>query len=357
MTVPAHLNDEQVAQYLNRTLTPIELLDLDAHVSACAVCRERLYSENRAGAAVRSIRAEMQGHLEYADIVSCSEGMATEEQRAHLRDCPMCQGEVLDLSRFRTELQETRRAPATMPKRDWTRLRNPLGIAAAVLLIAGAGVWSSHRSKPAPAPLASQKPVEAPLPPAERQMLDLAIASNRFERAPVLDRLIAKKGTLLGSKSETGTFDLLAPLGTTVLTDRPVLRWTPLNGASTYVVSIFDEHFNRVAESPAIGATDWRPASPLPRGQVLYWQVSANLGGRSIHAPAPPAPEARFEVVAQEVSDRIEAVRREHPGNPLLLAVLCANAGALDDAELVLQGMDGAAAQHYKESLQKLRKP
>jgi hypothetical protein len=60
--------------------------------------------------------------------------------------------------------------------------------------------------------------------------------------------------------------------------------------------------------------------------------VTATIGGKTIHAPTPPAPEARFQVVAQEAADRIEAARRDHPANHVLLAALCAKAGDVEDA-------------------------
>jgi hypothetical protein len=95
---------------------------------------------------------------------------------------------------------------------------------------------------------------------------------------------------------------------------------------------VFDENFERVVESPAVTATEWQPYRPLARGRIYNWQVTATIAGKTIHAPTPPAPEARFQVVAQESADRIEMARREHPTNHVLLAALYAKAGDVVNA-------------------------
>jgi hypothetical protein len=117
-----------------------------------------------------------------------------------------------------------------------------------------------------------------------------------------------------------------------VVSDRPLFRWQPSPGATHYVVAIFDEDFRRAAESPAVTATEWQPENPLPRTRVLNWQVTATGGGRTVRAPQPPAPEARFEIVSAASAAEIETARRDHPANHLLLAVLLSRAGAVDEA-------------------------
>src|SRR3954454_11474665 len=120
MKETAHLTDEQLARYRDRTMSPVELLDVDSHISACAPCRDTLFVRQHAGSQIKGLRADLAGHLDHAGVVACSEGMATDEQKQHLRDCSMCQGEVLDLSRFRTELHDTPRAPIVIPSK-WPR--------------------------------------------------------------------------------------------------------------------------------------------------------------------------------------------------------------------------------------------
>jgi hypothetical protein len=356
MTQPAHLTDEQMTRYRTRELTPTELLELDHHLSACAECRGRLYAANRSSASLRELRSEFSEHLSYDQIVSCSEGSGKPVQLKHIRECSRCQAEVQDLSRFRTELEDTPRKPVVVPIKPWVRYRIPAGIAAAVLLVAGGITFSLRRptksDEAAPAPV---QHAEASLPKPEREILERALASGRLERAPILDGLIGKEGTLLGDAAKQPRLDLLNPVGTAILADEPILRWTPLDGALSYTVSVFDERFQKVQESPAVQTTEWK-TPPLPRGKVLNWQVTARTRTGTVRAPMPPAPEAKFRILDPEVGQRIEAIRRDHPGNPLLMVTLFAHEGLLDDAQAMLQAVDPVTAQTYIESLRKIRR-
>jgi hypothetical protein len=356
MTQPAHLTDEQMTRYRNSELTPPELLDLDSHLSACADCRGRLYTANRSTAGLRELRSDFSEHLEYADVVRCSEGSGNPEHLEHLRECSRCQSEVQDLSRFRTELEDTTRRPTVISIKPWVRYRFPAGIAAAMLLVAGGSFFAlRHASAPKPAAPAPVEHAEAAIPAPEREVLERALATGKLERSPILEGLLSKPGTLLGSAARQARIDLLSPVGTGVLTDRPLLRWTPVDGASSYVVSIFDEKFQKLQESPALETTEWR-AQPLPRNTILNWQVIAKTRNGTVRAPAPPAPEARFRILPPEVAQRIERIRHDHPGNPLLLAALYAHEGAIEDAQVMLQAVDQVTAQSYLESLRKIRR-
>jgi hypothetical protein len=124
------------------------------------------------------------------------------------------------------------------------------------------------------------------------------------------------------------------------------------------VVAVFDERFQKIAESPAVSAAEWTPEQPLARGRVYNWQVTAHLGGKTLRAPAPPAPEARFLIAGSDVLRQVETARREHPGNHLLLAVWMARVGALDEASRELDALgvsDAAAAEALRQSLKAIR--
>jgi hypothetical protein len=63
------------------------------------------------------------------------------------------------------------------------------------------------------------------------------------------------------------------------------------------------------------------------------------MGGRQIRAPLPPAPEARFTVLAQPEAERLQQARQRYPDAHLMLAALFAQAGALEPARQELEAL------------------
>jgi hypothetical protein len=304
---------------------------------------------------VRRLKADLAGHLEYDQIADCANGSFPPEVAQHLKECDMCRAEVDDLTQFRAELKSAPRAPIQMPAR---RIPWRLATAAAVLLAAALTVWYV-RQAPAPPPGKAaiprpMAPAEPPLSVEQNEALQLALATRRLERAPILDRLISKREVLLGSSTETKGFELEGPMGTTVLAGRPIFKWKPASGATRYVVAVFNENFDKVVESPVVTGTEWQPDQPLARGRIYNWQVTATIAGKTVHAPTPPAPEARFLVVDQETADRIEAARRDHPAIHVMLAALYAKAGDVEDAGKELDQVaatDSSTAARLRDSL------
>jgi hypothetical protein len=346
MNAASHLSDEQIARYRGRTLAPADLLDADDHLVGCDTCRDRLARTLDTLRAGSRLRASLATHLGYEAVVACAEGRGTPEDRQHLAECDLCAGEVADLRAFQGELREQPRAVVEMPARKpWqARIsRKWLAAAAVVALAAELGFWSwlNHRARPA---------AVASIPAVE---LHASVAP--FERAAVLDRLISQPGALLGAGTSAAQFELIAPMATAVTVDRPVFRWKPLGPRATYVVAVFDESFQKVAESPAIAGTEWQPERALPRGVVLNWQVTAHAGGKTVHAPMPPAPEARIEVAPEADAAAIGAARRANPADHLRIASLYVKAGALDEAEAELNQVDASTAAPFREQLRKMR--
>ena len=361
MTEAAHLDNQQLKGYQLRTLAPADLLAADAHIAGCEQCRSRL--PGAAAPALAGLRAQFTEHLDYDQIVECSEGRGGEALEQHLAECELCRGEVADLKDFRGELASFPRSKVVAMPAPVTKSRLPVwaGIAAGTILAAGFSYWSlrSRANIQPPVQIAQAPPAEAALPADQQAALQAALSDRKLERATVLDRLITKRGVLLGAPGEARTFDLTAPMGTTVLNDRPIFRWQAVRGASQYVVSLFDDAFRKITESPALTVAEWQPEQPLERGRIYNWQVTAKVGGATLRAPLPPAPEARFQVAGAEQDAQIENARREHPGNHLLLAVLMAKAGALDDTARELDALaatDAATADALRESLNEIRK-
>jgi hypothetical protein len=183
---------------------------------------------------------------------------------------------------------------------------------------------------------------------------------RRIEPSPTVSQLASPQGTLLGESGRPSGLRLIAPLGTVTPSDKPVFRWQPVTAAG-YVVAIYDAHYQKVAESPVLRQTEWTPGRSLSRGQIYTWQLTASIEGKQIRAPLPPAPEARFQVLSQAEAEQLEKAQSEHANSHLLLGILYARAGALDDAERELTALlaanpDSQLANELLSSVKQLRR-
>lgn len=142
-------------------------------------------------------------------------------------------------------------------------------------------------------------------------------------------------GVLMGEgNAENGVpFALSNPIGKVILENQPILKWKPLKDAQSYSVAIVDEKFRVVAESGKLTVTSWKPSKPLPRGTNYSWQVTATKadGSESV-SPSSPAPQARFRVVEQTLSDDINRLKNSAAPSHLALGVLYAKAGLRQEA-------------------------
>lgn len=198
-----HLTERQIEAYHQRVLRPLELLEVDDHLAACAECRLRM----AAGAPLAGALAAWE--------------KAPEEPR-------------------------------------W---RSPFLWAAAAVLVLACGLFSFRLVKP-----------DGPGP-----------SSQTVLRGPVA----------------APPFTLQAPLDAVAPGGRPTFRWTPLAGARSYRVMVFDPDFNPRADSGPLTRTDWTPDRPLPEG-TYTWQVRARRGGEEVTAPGPGQPQALFRVTAPD---------------------------------------------------------
>ena len=138
-----------------------------------------------------------------------------------------------------------------------------------------------------------------------------------------------------GSRASSKTFNLIGPLSTMISTDRPAFRWTALNGAASYTVSVFDEDLHLVRMSEPLADTQWSMLGRLKAGNVYTWIVTALRDGQEVSAPGSPA-RAEFKVLDNfELAElnRQLSKTRSHAAR----GVLYAEAGLLDDAEKAFQ--------------------
>jgi hypothetical protein len=413
--VTEHLTDRQIELYHSRTITAAELAALDKHASTCAECRTRLASaggeEEKFLSLKQALDSEAYEHLSYEQLAAYVDGTLTADEtealKEHLRTCSECQLMSSDLMVFKEEVAQDLekvfappaggRASASL----WQRLKTTLGSAftfrspvlamsfgALALLSIGIVFWFVARSlqsrdarpqvaqNPTPTPAvspsqsdaaegnnSSQAPTPVPesaqpvllalndgarrvgldeqgnvtgldeLSPAQRQAVKNALTTQQAANASALAGLSGRRAGLRGDGSKTTAFGPSSPVGKVILTDKPALSWSRLEGAEQYRVIIYDANFNAVASSPELQANTWTVPRALGRGQIYSWQVVATKGGQEIKAPVPPEAEARFKVLEQSKASEISQARKAAATSHLALGVLYAQAGLLDEAE------------------------
>ena len=329
--------------------------------------------------------------------------LADEEMLAitdHLTSCERCVLAVDDLRAFRSQVAPALNReyhPAAFPapaESRWDRLvaflpslfqRTPglaFGSAVAVLLLSVSGwlIWQTLQTKEAkqettlttppptvpPAPRVTPAPSPTPtpviaelndgegqvvldqegklsgadhLPPEYRTMLKEALTDQRLEKSPLLAGLARPASSLMSSDKQGGKFDVIEPVGKVLLADRPTFRWATLDGATGYIVEVYDEKFNLVATSSQLTANSWTAPQPLRRGGTYAWQVKAIKHGQQFKAPRPPAPQAKVRILDQAKANELAQTRRAYGSSHLALGLLYARAGLLDEAEGELRAL------------------
>ena len=171
------------------------------------------------------------------------------------------------------------------------------------------------------------------IPSPYQQVVKGALMTGRVEMPEEVHELIGKAGAFRGSSSEGNPFTVVSPIGTVIQTATPTFKWHPLSGAVSYIVSIYDSNYNKVATSRELKTTQWAVGGPLEPDRVYSWQVAATREGEEITTPASPAPEAKFKVLDQTRANELKRLRQKYPNSHLLLGILYKQSGLLDDAE------------------------
>ena len=192
-----------------------------------------------------------------------------------------------------------------------------------------------------------------------QKMAWAALAGETLAKPNVLDNLSPPPIKLSGQPAADG-FQLIGPLGRVVTEQRPNLKWRELKGATSYVVSLFDKDFNRVAESPPLSKPTWRLAVPLQRGQTYSWEVTAVKDGKEITAPVAPAPRAQFKVLEADKLNALTKLKGQRPASHLALGLTYARLGLMPEAEsefrqLVKENPDSALAKKLLRTVQSWR--
>jgi hypothetical protein len=334
----------------------------------------------------------------------------------HLTNCEHCVLTVDDLRAFRNQIAPSLAReyhPAPIPTESWWHRtagslaemfgKSPalaFGGALAVLVVAATGwlIWrtlpgrepkqeivvapppTSQPAPPAPLPPATQLVAQIndggrqvtldqegklsgadELPPAYQNMLKEALVNKRLETSSNLKGLTRPPSSLMSGEKQGSDFLVIEPVGKVLVTDHPTFRWSAMEGATSYVVEVYDSKFELVANSPQLTTNSWRAPQQLGRGGVYSWQVKAIKDGKEFNSPRPPAPQAKFRVLDQAKANELAKARRAYLSSHLTLGLLYAEAGLLNEAEQELRALqkanpDSTIARGLLTQIQALRR-
>lgn len=360
-----HLEKPELRSFLQGKMPPEALLETDDHLAACSRCREALEIEAQMGLSLTDIDALLQPpaeHIEYVQLQQMVDNQSVPSSVAnHVADCAMCSRELAELRQFAQQIASMPRSGAKIvaidAKRNWHMPAGWFALAAVLVLAVAAGLsWHNltHLQHGSTA-LASLRDGKGQLtvdnagkllgaedlPESDRAALRSAMTTGRIES--VLPSRFAgqKQETMLGAPSAAPAFKVLSPVDRVLVNDLVDFKWEPVEGAVSYRVTIFDSEYKKIVESPSIQQTDWKSTKALPRGVVYTWAVIAQKRDGTVRAPAPPQPEAAFKVVSQDEAAKISEAVENHPSDHLMLAVLYARAGAIEEARSQLDQLSG----------------
>ena len=372
-----HLTEAETRAYRDRSLTASELLLASDHLAACEACRAKISSSEAAHQSVENIRksliaeAATPTHLTYDELAAYVDGTLEETNASHVeghaRECESCGTNLHDLAAFKREIRglaKERAAGFRLWGWSMTWKGGLVFAGAAVCALLLITVRQPQRrteapGRPTPPSLAHSATLSTirdgdrvfgigsdgrisgidALGPSERTTIEQAVMAKRVEIAPAPPELRGKRGVLLGSSNEAPTVELLAPSGIIVESERPVFRWKAESGA-TYQVSVFDSGFDTITTSNWIDGTEWRAAKSLRRGARYSWQLTVRRNGAEFTIPAPPDPEAHFQILSAAAEADLNRLRSEFPGSHLVLGILYAKVGLETEAILELRKLN-----------------
>ncbi|MEW6210745.1 MAG: zf-HC2 domain-containing protein [Acidobacteriota bacterium] len=407
-----HLSTQLLERFRERRLEPQELLALDDHLAACAACREMLRETRPLSASLLALRASIENdesaldHLREDQLMAYAAGKLDEVDRelaeSHLESCAACAAQSQKLSvGQRADISDQASKPALWARLVAERLssvRPALRIAAAVamaLLVIAVVLWLrsgterqeivEHPPAPQPSPPQPETPAsillalnDGPkqitldaqgkltglesLSPADQQSVRTALTTEKVFKPATLRELIDSSAPSMG-RPDASTFALLYPIGKIIASNRPTLRWRPLDGAISYQVTITDpkDGYKEIATSPDLQNTKWTVDRKLERGRIYNWQATARTESGEEKAPAADAPEAKFKVLERAKLNEIARAKKDYAGRHLVLGLIYAQAGLIDEAErefksLVRDNPQSAVAKNLLRDLRAHRR-
>ena len=170
-----------------------------------------------------------------------------------------------------------------------------------------------------------------------RQYIARAALSEQIQPADVLRRLSGQQSGLRGDGNNGKAFKLSYPSRRVVTDDRPTFRWESLSGVTNYRVYVLDANGDQVAQSEELPPiqTQCKPASPLRRGQIFSWVVTALIDGKELVSPSASTPEVKFAILSSNDLNELNQLKKSD--SHLALGIFYARVGLLTEADRELQ--------------------
>ncbi|HEY0367222.1 MAG TPA: zf-HC2 domain-containing protein, partial [Pyrinomonadaceae bacterium] len=348
----AHLTSEQTAEYVDRNLSGEELQVVTDHLSSCEQCA---FAVDDLRAFRNQIAPSLDREFGPASVVPATQASWRERFVSLFRVSRLPAFGAVALAVivlsfigwivWRTSKEQKREVVAVVPTPSLQPSPSaepsvhvqPEPVPIVAELNDGTGVVSLDQE--------GKLSGAENLPPPYQEIVKKALTSQRSERSSQLQGLTRPPSVLMGGNDQAREFSVLEPAGIVLMSDRPTFRWSRLEGASDYVVEIYDEQFKLVTTSPPVTTSSWTATQSLPRGQTYSWQVKAVKDGQETTVPRPPAPQAKFRVIDQAKANELARAKRAFGSSHLMLAMLYAEAGLLREAEQELRVLQRANPQ------------
>lgn len=140
------------------------------------------------------------------------------------------------------------------------------------------------------------------------------------------------------------TFQLINPVGQTVIETTPEFHWEKAVNAESYRITIFDADFNEVLTAE-VSDNRFKPDQSLKSGVKYLWRVAAQTEGGEVIAPNLPQPPAIFRIAPTNVESRIESLKKNKYAS-FKLALFYAREGMLDLARCTLKRILTKNSEH-----------
>ena len=178
------------------------------------------------------------------------------------------------------------------------------------------------------------------IPDSLRRPIKDAPLTQEIRKPESLNEIAAEQGAARGNNDRKSPFKLLRPGRNVIAEDQPVFEWQAVEGASNFEVQVADSRGREAANSGRLpaSATQWSPATPLRRGVIYSWAVTAIVNGQTVTSPAPTAPGMKFKILEASKMRQLEQLR-ERGFSHLALGVFYAREGMLAEAEREFQAL------------------